>query len=163
MEKDLQTFLQVVSYEPLFVDPNNNFGNLLPGTKLTLSGYIFPLASKTWKIKLPSHDHWYKLTFSLVHDGDEKSNRIYGVDVWPDNMDFILTKDQEAELFLLPISGKSGWGDWNAVSGLVLSNMSGSQGYCRIGMFNTRFSRDMKVRIVKSEWEQYFEDAIDIF
>lgn len=117
------------------VDPENQFGSILSGTKLTLSGCLFPL-ELSWNLYFPDDSDVFDILYFRLSFEHSKATRSSAY-VWMDVPHFDMPRRDNLGLYLFLIYSEDGRRRLERGRGLVLTNFGLPQGYRRIGYFET--------------------------
>jgi hypothetical protein len=121
---------KLLEYSADLIDPQNPFGDVACGTRITLAEYLLPLDPNLSRY----HDQDY-MKLSKVTDLSESSHYNDGreiVSVMMDELEFSFPVEGDGDLVPI-LANDSPRPDSNKVCGLVLKNSSQPEGYRRIG------------------------------
>ncbi|KAN0098784.1 hypothetical protein V8E51_014447 [Hyaloscypha variabilis] len=123
---------KLLEYSADLIDPQNPFGGIACGTRISISGYLLPLDPN-----LSRYNRQDYVKLSTVKNLSESSHHIYegeSVSVMMDELELSFPIKRDGSLFFFPILvNNSSPSNSNKVCGLILMRSSQSRGYCRIG------------------------------
>jgi hypothetical protein len=124
---------ELLEYQADLIDPQNPFGGVACGTRITLSGYLLPLDPNLSRDHFGSYMQLSTFTDVTKPSPHENGNEYFRVIM--DELECSFPVERGGGLFFFPILISDPFNSpaHHRVSGLILMKSSQPEGYCRVG------------------------------